>query len=143
MRSLPLHTSTQRCDRCTCTHAHTHNLNSDTIAAGAYTYTAIRSLPLHTPTHRYDRCHCIHLHSYTIAATAHARTAIRSLFMNAPAKPCNLFLHEHTETQSDAIRFLLGRTDHCKTFLSSLNCSLAALERLKQYMPVSTFALRH
>ena len=23
MRSLPLHTSTKRCDRCTCTHAHT------------------------------------------------------------------------------------------------------------------------
>ena len=36
IRSLPLHTSTQRCDRCTCTHAHTHthNLQSDTIAAG-------------------------------------------------------------------------------------------------------------
>ena len=120
----------KRCDRCHCTHLHsdaiaahahmhTHNLNSDTIAAGAYTYTAIRSLPLHTPTHRYDRCHCIHLHSYTIAANAHARTAIRSLFMNTPAQPCNRFLHEHTGTHSDAIKILLGRTDHCKINLGS------------------------
>ena len=40
MRSLPLHTSTQRCDRCTCTHAHTQ--------------LAQRSILLvHTPTQRY------------------------------------------------------------------------------------------
>ena len=114
MRSLPLHTSTQRCDRCTCTHAH-----------------------MHTHTHlaqRYDRCWCIHLHSDTIAddafcqsapleslkgVLAHARTAIRSLFMNTPAQPCNRFLHEHTETHSDATRILLGRTDHCKINLGS------------------------
>ena len=44
MRSLPLHTSTQRCDRCTCTPAHTKLAR------------------------RYDRCCCIHLHSDTIAA---------------------------------------------------------------------------
>ena len=43
MRSLPLHTSTQRCDRCTCTHAHTHT-----------TCTTIRSLLVHTPTQLHD-----------------------------------------------------------------------------------------
>ena len=58
MRSLPMHTSTQRCDRCQCTHLH-----SDAIAAHAHrTCTAIRSLLVHTSTQRYDRCHCTHLH---------------------------------------------------------------------------------
>ena len=68
MLSLPLHTSTQRCDRCTCTPAHTQLAQ------------------------RYDRCCCIHLHSDTIAAiahtsiaaNAHASTTIRSLFLNTP-----------------------------------------------------------
>ena len=75
MRSLPLHTSTQRCDRCTCTHAHTELAQ------------------------RYDRCWCIHLHSDTIAANAHASTAIRSLFLNTPAQRCNRYFHPHTPTQ--------------------------------------------
>ena len=62
MRSLPMHTSTQRCDRCQCTHLHsdaiaahahmhTQNLHSDTVAVGAYIYTTIRSLPF-THLHR-------------------------------------------------------------------------------------------
>ena len=78
MRSLPLHTSTQRCDRCTCTHAHTQlaqrydrcwciHLHNDTIAAIAHTYTAIRSLSLHASTQRYDRCQCTCQHIDTIA----------------------------------------------------------------------------
>ena len=77
--------------------------NDFTIAAGAYTYTAMRSLPLHTPTQRYDRCHCMHLHTDTIAANAHARTAIRSLFLNTPAQRCNRFSHEHTDLHCDTI----------------------------------------
>ena len=51
MPSLPLHTSTQRCDRCTCTHAHTQLAQ------------------------RYDRCWCIHLHSDTIADDAFCQSA--------------------------------------------------------------------
>ena len=66
IRSLPLHTSTQRCDRCTCTHAHTH------------THTPIQrynrrffSLCPHTPTQLYtiaadDMCTCMFLYVYLV-----------------------------------------------------------------------------
>ena len=43
IRSMSLHTPTQRYDRCHCTHLH-----SDTITVIACTYTAIRSMSLHT-----------------------------------------------------------------------------------------------
>ena len=76
IRSLPLHTSTQRCDRCTHTHGHTQlaqrydrrwciHLHTDTIAAIAHTYTAIRSLSLHKPTQRYNRLFHTHTHTPT------------------------------------------------------------------------------
>ena len=61
IRSLPLHTSTQRCDRCTCTHAHTHTNTAIQslffLAVSSHTYSDIQSLHKHT-----------NLHSETIAA---------------------------------------------------------------------------
>ena len=109
MRSLPLHTSTQRCDRCTCTPAHTKlaqrydrccciHLHSDTIAAIAHIYTAIRSLSLHAPTQRYDRCQCTCQHSDTIAVSEHTSTHTRTYIATQS-------LHEHTDTHR-AIRSL-------------------------------------
>ena len=62
IRSLPLHTSTQRYDRCHCMHLH-----SDTIAANAHASTAIRSLFMNTPAHT-------HLHSDTMAARGNRPT---------------------------------------------------------------------
>ena len=57
IRSLPLHTSTQRCDRCTCTHAHTHTHTNTAIqslfflAVSSHTYSAIQLLHEHTNLH--------------------------------------------------------------------------------------------
>ena len=64
MRSLPLHTSTQRCDRCTCTHAHTHT------PIQRYNRCFFSLCP-HTPTQLYtiaadDMCTCMFLYVYLV-----------------------------------------------------------------------------
>ena len=65
IRSLPLHTSTQRCDRCTCTHAHMHthtHQHSDTIVVFS------RCVHTHLLSYIQSLQERTNLHSETIAA---------------------------------------------------------------------------
>ena len=84
VRSLLLHTPTQRYDRCHCTHLH-----SDTIAVIACIYTAIRSLPMHMPAQRYDRSSWTHQYSDAIAVSAHTHLHSDTIVVNPMCIPHN------------------------------------------------------
>ena len=94
IRSLPLHTSTQRCDRCTCTHAHTHT------PIQRYNRCFFSLCP-HTPTQTYNRC----TSTQTYTAKRSLRRLNRLSNMTADASmQVSFFQLSNSE---------LGREDHC------------------------------
>ena len=120
IRSLPLHTSTQRCDRCTCTHAHTHQY-SDTIAV-------------------FSRC--VHTHLLSYIQSLQERTNLHSETIAAAIKSMINHICKGTRsTQSTQIFYInVFPMRHCLSSLVETRLCLSPTFKFKTLSPTYVYS---